>query len=347
MGLEPKKFSKLTGSPTADEKFLRPLKGAFPSLLLQYRELDKQQGTYAEPWLAFLHPDGYLRAQLDIGAKTGRMTASDPNVLAIPKHGEWGKVFRRAIRTARPGCVIASWDLSQIELRVLAEMSKDEALCAAFRDRIDIHSLTASKIWRIPIDTLQPQHRLPAKTTNFGIVMGIAGQGLADQMDANGISGWDQHSCDKLIQDWLKAYPRAAEWFQLNQAEAHQQGYVTGWGGKVFWLGGIHSTDKRVVSEAERQATALKVQGGAQYLIKRAMRRYWQAFHADLQAQGYIECLLQIHDELVFEMDEALIPAADAVLQECLCRTTPLSIPIESKGSVGRVWEGADWRDLA
>lgn len=349
LGLHPWRFSKQTGEPSADEKFLTPLQSSVPfvDLLLQYRELGKLDGTYRASWLAFLQPDGRLRPRLDIGAKTGRLTARDPNVLAIPKHSAWGKLFRNAIRTAVPGRVILAMDLSQIELRELADQSQDAAMCAAFRAGRDIHSETASRIWRIPIERLdEARHRLPAKTTNFGIVMGITGKGLSEQMGKFGITGWSEDTCTILIADWLKAFPGVATYMERRKAEALEHGYVTGRGGKVFWLAGVWSSDRRVREEAERQSHALPIQYGAQYLIKRAMARFWHDELPALRAKGYIECLLQIHDELVFELDEALVPEAAEVIHRVMTTTTPLSIPVEADGKVGPVWAGKDWRKL-
>jgi uracil-DNA glycosylase family 4 len=279
--------------------------------------------------------------------KTGRPAAKQFNVLAIPTRTELGRRVRKGF-IARPGHMLGTWDLSQIEMRVCAHESQDPLMLEIYhRDKSfpkwerDLHIITAAMVWGCKGEDVKTEWRTAIKSTGFGILMGITGKGLSDQMRLYGLKAedWPEDRCDELIRDWLGVYKGVDDFQQQSQAEARRYGAVRDMWGREFLLPHARCPLSWIREEALRQATALKFQAGAQGIEKRAMARLQRETFPKLRAAGYwVEPLVQIHDELVLEFDEDAWPVLHPMMIEALTTTSTMSVPIEAGGVMAKSW---------
>lgn len=316
-------------------------------LIQDGREIRKIKGTYCDPLPFLLGADGRLHPNYRITrTETGRPSAADPNVLAFPKHSTRGKLVRDGF-IVDEGHEMGEWDLAQIEMCVFAHDSNDAAMIAEICSGVDKHAATAGKMFgRDPHVILAEkaahtgqgeQQRFAAKAVNFGILMGITAFGLLDQFHKNGMLDWDLDQCERLLQEWFKAYPDAAAYIESKHAEARRYGCVRDMWGRLRWLEGIHSDDDYIRAEAERQAQATPTQSGAQGIIKRVMRAVWPTLKA-LRQDFWVEPLLQIHDALILEYDARQRALVDAVMMGAMTSTVQLRVPIKASASYGLRW---------
>jgi len=306
-------------------------------LILDWREADKLRGTYVEPMPGFVQADGRLHPHFRITrTATGRLSASDPNVLAFPKHSELGKLVRMGF-LAGPGHLLGEWDLNQIEMRVMAHDSQDPVMIEEFKSGLDKHISTAARLFGVAADRIKDEQRFAAKAVNFGILMGMTEVGLAAQFHKNGQRQWTEADCAHLLAEYFKLYKGVKAYVSGKHAEARRFGYVRDMWGRVRYLGGVHSPDRRIREEALRQAQATPIQSGAQGIIKRIMRRVWPEI-VELQAGAWVEPLLQIHDALIFEFEEAVRSVLDAVVMRAMRDTVTLRVPVTAKGTVAQRW---------
>jgi len=292
-----------------------------------------------------------VRAQFRLTViPTGRLAAHDPNVLAIPKHSAWGKRIRRAI-IAPPRFVFGNWDYSQLEMRVMAHVSQDVGLLKAYRNGEDIHAQTAFNIFGVkPIDQDESLHRLPAKTTGFGILMGISGYGLAEQLNAyaraaqveaaergeeTAVKLWEPDECARFIRIWLDTYPGVRRFQQARRREVEEYGIVRDLHGRRFLLPQVWCAQQKLVDHALRQAQAMPIQSGAQVIVKHAMA---QIPFLLTKFPRSVYPLLQVHDELDFEVRHTKLLAWDAALRSIMENATTLSVPIVAEGKAGPSW---------
>lgn len=370
------KTSKKTGKLKTDKKAVERLRTTDRAvdLIIRYREEDKVDSSFAIPiskvraWaLRNNRPLDRCPCTMRISrVVTGRLSATaieqgiGANLLAIPVRTDLGLLVRKGfVARPCPACgqerVLGTWDLDQIEMRVMADESQDPLLLELFNDpRRDVHSETAALMFRIDGASYlnkysgvhKVKHRYPAKRVGFGVITGIQGPGLLDQMRMAGIEGWTRESCDEIIQRWFEIYPGVRLYMDKCRAEALEQGFVRDRWGRIRYLPGANSPLRHIQEEALRQSHSHKIQAGAQGLMKRAMKAIWDLL-PDLNDAFRtcdvcvpIEPLLQVHDELLFEMtdDPAIKGVADEVIVHALTTTTPLSIPLGAKGGTGPTW---------
>jgi DNA polymerase-1 len=338
MGIEGGKKTK-TGAWVTDADVLEGLAAEgheLPRTIVDWRTLSKLRSTYTEALQAAINKEtGRVHTSFSMAvAQTGRLSSSDPNLQNIPVRTEEGRKIREAF-IADEGNVLVSADYSQIELRVLAHMADIDALKTAFRDGLDIHAMTASEMFGVPIEGMDPMVRRQAKAINFGIIYGISGFGLARQL------GIPQSEAADYIKTYFKRFPGIRAYMDETKAFAKEHGYVqTAFGRKVH-LAGIQSKGPQKAF-AERQAINAPIQGSAADIIKRAMVRMPEALaKAKLKAR----MLLQVHDELIFECPEKeaekLIKVAKETMQSAASPAMDLSVPLEVDARAAANWADA------
>lgn len=338
MGLEGGKKTK-TGAWQTDADVLEGLAAEghpLPRTIVDWRTLSKLRSTYTEALQAAINPNtGRVHTSFSMAvAQTGRLSSTDPNLQNIPIRTEEGRKIREAF-IADEGNVLVSADYSQIELRILAHIADIDALKTAFRDGLDIHAMTASEMFGVPIEGMDPMVRRQAKAINFGIIYGISGFGLARQL------GIPQGEARDYIKTYFERFPGIRAYMDDTKAFAKEKGYVTTAYGRKIHLAGIQSKGPQR-SFAERQAINAPIQGSAADIIKRAMIRMPDALaRAGLKAR----MLLQVHDELVFECPEAeaetLIEVARQTMQGAAGPALELSVPLVVDARAGRNWADA------
>ena len=307
-----------------------------PRTIVDWRGLSKLRSTYTEALQAAINPQtGRVHTSFSMAvAQTGRLSSTDPNLQNIPVRTEEGRKIREAF-IADEGNVLVSADYSQIELRILAHIADIDALKNAFRDGLDIHAMTASEMFGVPIEGMDPMVRRQAKAINFGIIYGISGFGLARQL------GIPQGEASEYIKTYFKRFPGIRAYMDETKAFAKENGFVTTAYGRKINLSGIKSKGPQR-SFAERQAINAPIQGSAADIIKRAMIRMPEALaKAGLSAR----MLLQVHDELVFECPEkeadALIDTAKATMQGAAGPALELSVPLVVDARAASNWAEA------
>ena len=308
----------------------------------EYREVYKLKNTFVDriPDFVNRYPhDGRVHATFrTTRVVTGRLAASDPNLLAQPEHGKWAKDFKRGW-VADDGHVLGAWDESQIELRVLAHLSRDPVLLAAYRDGLDLHAALAVRIFGgKEADHKKGTARLAAKAINFGIPMGMQAQGLALQLKKNGLTDVTEDDAQRWLDETAALYKGVVRYKQERIAEARRHGHIRCLSGRVRYIGGIRSWDRATKAEAERFAFSTPIQEGAQWVMKKAEARVWQDVIRPLQQAGeWIEPLMQVHDAIKLEMGEHL--AQDVHCMMVWAMTTAvgdmLTVPLEVVGEVG------------
>ena len=305
-----------------------------PARVLDWRQLAKLKNTYTDTLVGEINPaTGRVHTSYNqTGASTGRLSSSNPNLQNIPVRTEEGRKIRRAF-VAEKGWTLLSADYSQIELRLLAHVAGIEALKDAFRDGIDIHALTASQVFGVPVEGMDPMVRRQAKAINFGIIYGISAFGLARQL------GIPRSQAGAYIKAYFERYPGIRDYMERTKVEARAQGYVTTLFGRKCHLRGINDKNPARKSFAERAAINAPLQGGAADIIKRAMVRLPGAL---LDASLSARMLLQVHDELVFEVPEAEVDDTTAALvTKVMGSAASLEVPLVLDTGVGYNWDEA------
>jgi DNA polymerase-1 len=338
MGLEGGKKTK-TGAWVTDADVLEGLAAeghALPRTIVDWRTLSKLRSTYTEALQAAINKKtGRVHTSYAMAvAQTGRLSSSDPNLQNIPVRTEEGRKIRQAF-IADEGNVLVSADYSQIELRILAHMADIPALKQAFLNGLDIHAMTASEMFGVPIEGMDPMVRRQAKAINFGIIYGISGFGLARQL------GIPQGEAAEYIKTYFKRFPGIRAYMEETKDFAKEHGYVKTAFGRKIHLEAIKSKGP-AKAFAERQAINAPIQGSAADVIKRAMIRMPEALaKAGLKAR----MLLQVHDELVFECPEAeaerLIKLAQDTMQGAAMPALNLSVPLVVEARAAKNWAEA------
>ncbi|MBV1824661.1 DNA polymerase I [Komagataeibacter oboediens] len=304
-----------------------------PARILAWRQLAKLKSTYADALLNQINPaTGRVHTSFQMAVTTtGRLSSNDPNLQNIPIRTEEGGRIRRAF-VAAPGHVLVSADYSQIELRLLADVADIPALREAFELGQDIHARTASEVFGIPLEGMDPLTRRRAKAINFGIIYGISAFGLGRQL------GIPPGEARGYIDAYFARYPGIRDYMERVKAEARAKGYVTTPFGRRCWVPGI--ADKSAVRRnyAERQAINAPLQGGAADIIKRAMVRIPAAL-SDAGLDGRM--LLQVHDELVFEVRKDDADRLAALVRQVMESAATLSVPLVVETGTGTNWADA------
>ncbi len=306
---------------------------ALPARIVDWRQLSKLRSTYTEALVGQINPEtGRVHTSFAQAiASTGRLSSTDPNLQNIPIRTEEGSRIRRAF-VAEPGHALVSCDYSQIELRLMAHAADIAPLKEAFASGQDIHARTASEVFGVPMEGMDPTTRRRAKAINFGIIYGISAFGLARQL------GIDPGEARLYIQAYFERYPGIRAYMERTKEEARQYGYVLTLSGRRCWVPGIADKLAQRRAYAERQAINAPLQGSAADIIKRAMVH----LPAALQAAGlHARLLLQVHDELLFEASEAEAEQTAEVAKRVMENAAQLSVPLVVETGMGRSWAAA------
>lgn len=337
-----------TGAMSTGRKSIEHLRHTDDAIgaIIDWREHQKIRDAFCQPVLdripagEDLHP---IRCQIKTTrVHTRRLAAANPNLLAIPVRHELGRKVRSGYVCAE-GEVFGAWDLSQIEMRYMAHLAEDPLLCAMFQEGKDVHSETAARIFRIPIDKVDAMaHRYPAKRAGFGIITNIQGAGLYDQLRMSGCDGWSEDSCSKLIADWLGVFSGVARFLDECKKDVRDAGVVYDHWGMPRYLPGVWSSDFKARAEAERTASSHKIQGGAQGMIQNSMRWLRPQIREMQRAGVNVAWRLQVHDELILTFDEDLWDVMDALVMEALTQHCgiKLRVPVEASGNMSKSWGG-------
>ncbi|WP_374650333.1 DNA polymerase I [Dongia sp.] len=308
-----------------------------PQKVLDWRQLSKLKSTYADALPLAINPEtGRVHTSFALAAtSTGRLASTDPNLQNIPIRTEEGRKIRRAF-VAEPGNILLSVDYSQIELRLAAEMAEIEPLKQAFREGADIHAMTASQVFGVPIEGMDPMVRRQAKAINFGIIYGISAFGLAQQLSI------PQGEAKAYIDAYFKRYPGIRDYMERMKKFAREKGYVETLFGRRCHVPGINDKNPARRSFMERAAINAPLQGTAADIIKRAMIRMPSAF-AEAGLKGRM--LLQVHDELLFEVplaekDESA-RVARSVMEGAHLPAREISVPLIADAGTGMNWAEA------
>ena len=291
-----------------------------PARVLDWRQLSKLKSTYTDALLEHINPDtGRVHTSYSMtGANTGRLSSNDPNLQNIPVRTEEGRNIRRAF-VAEKGHALLSADYSQIELRILAHIANVDTLKQAFHDGLDIHALTASQVFDVPLDGMDPMVRRSAKAINFGIIYGISPFGLARQLSIA------QGEAKAYIEAYFERYPGIKDYMERTKKTAHETGFVTTLFGRRCHLPGINEKNPAHRGFSERAAINAPIQGTAADIIKRAMIVMEDALReAGLKAR----MLLQVHDELIFEVPKDEIDATAEVARRVMAGAAELDVPL-------------------
>ncbi|HEV8264424.1 MAG TPA: DNA polymerase I [Gemmatimonadales bacterium] len=304
-----------------------------PRLMIEYRELTKLKSTYVDALPGFVHPaTGRVHTSFNqTGASTGRLSSAEPNLQNIPVRTPRGEEIRRAF-IAPPGCLLLTADYSQIELRLLAHLSGDRAFVDAFERGGDIHRQTAAVIFGVPEERVTPEMRARAKTINFGTIYGQGPFALSRQL------GITQDEAKTFIKQYFERFAGVRAWLDATVAEARQRGYVETLFGRRCYIPQLKDKSYTVRAFGERIATNSPLQGSAADLIKIAMIR----IHAALGEAGLAaRMVLQVHDELVFEVPEGERAAAARLVKREMEGVTQLRVPLVVSIGAGRNWVDA------
>jgi len=320
-----------TGYST-EASVMEVLRGAHPiiELILKYRQLSKLKSTYVDALPALInHKTRRVHTNFNqTGTATGRLSSSDPNLQNIPIRGETGSKIRKAIM-APPGAYLLSADYSQIDLRVLAHLSQDPGLIAAFAHDEDIHAMTASKIFGIPAAEVTSEMRRNAKTVNFGVVYGMSDYGLEQATNLS------REEASQFIALYFEKYPKVKEYLDATKEQARKLGYVQTVLGRRRFLPEINSSNRMVREAAERMAINAPVQGSSADIIKIAMIN----LHREMGKRNLkSKMLLQIHDELLFEVPEEEVEEMKSLVVELMSRAFELCVPVRIDIKLGRNW---------
>ncbi len=325
-----------TGQPSTAESVLQELAYDYrlPAVILEYRSLSKLVSTYIDALPKRINPStqrvhtSYNQAV----TATGRLSSSEPNLQNIPIRSEEGRLIRTAF-IAPPGEVILAADYSQIELRIMAHLSQDANLLKAFINGWDIHTATASEIFGVHLEDVSKEQRRRAKAVNFGLIYGMSAFGLAKQI------GVERQDAQQYIDRYFNRYPGVLNYMENTRKKAHEQGYVETLFGRRLYLPEINTRNMMRQKAAERMAINAPMQGTAADIIKKAMLAVanWQ----DQQANPYLRMIMQVHDELVFEVRQEAVDKAQAIVRTLMEDTVKLSVPLLVSIGVGQNWDEA------
>jgi len=324
-----------SGAPSTNEEALEAIadQHELPRIILEYRGLAKLRSTYTDKLPEMVNPDtGRVHTSYhQAGAATGRLSSSDPNLQNIPIRSEDGRRIRTAF-VAPPGRKIVACDYSQIELRIMAHLSGDEALVRAFESGADVHRATAAEVFGKPLDDVSGNERRAAKAINFGLMYGMSAFGLAKQL------GIARGEAQDYIGLYFSRYPGVRDFMDRTRQQARDAGYVETVFGRRLALDYIHSRNAAQRAGAERAAINAPMQGTAADIIKRAMVRVdgWLDEHRDRALM-----VLQVHDELVFEVDEAFLPTLLEQAPALMAGAAELRVPLVVDTGVGNNWDEA------
>ncbi|CAI1181892.1 DNA polymerase I [Serratia quinivorans] len=324
------------GAPSTNEEVLAELALDYPlpKVILEYRGLAKLKTTYTDKLPLMINPvSGRVHTSYHQAVTaTGRLSSSDPNLQNIPVRNDEGRRIRQAF-IAPEGYRIVAADYSQIELRIMAHLSQDEGLLKAFAAGEDIHRATAAEVFGLPLDKVTNEQRRSAKAINFGLIYGMSAFGLARQL------GIPRGEAQRYMDLYFERYPGVLEYMERTRQQAASQGYVSTLDGRRLYLPDVSSSNGMRRKAAERAAINAPMQGTAADIIKRAMIEV----DAWLQAQEkpLVRMIMQVHDELVFEVHESVLEESNQRIRELMENSMALAVPLKVDVGVGANWDEA------
>ncbi|MBT5489022.1 MAG: DNA polymerase I [Halieaceae bacterium] len=323
------------GAPSTAEEVLAELALDYPlpAVLMEYRSLSKLKSTYTDKLPGMIDPKtGRVHTSYHQAVTaTGRLSSSDPNLQNIPIRTEEGRRIRQAF-IAAPGCKIVAADYSQIELRIMAHLSQDPGLLAAFAEGLDVHSATAAEVFAVDIEQVSVDQRRKAKAINFGLIYGMSAFGLAKQL------GIGRHEAQQYIDVYFARYPGVADYMARTRALAHEKGYVETLKGRRLYLPEINARNRQRQQAAERTAINAPMQGTAADLIKLAML----AVDAWIHSSGVdARLMMQVHDELVFEVADDAVAGLSEKVAALMSDIGWLDVPLVVEVGTGDNWDEA------
>ncbi|WP_104041259.1 DNA polymerase I [Vibrio hyugaensis] len=325
-----------SGTPSTNEEVLQELALDYPlpKLILEYRGLAKLKSTYTDKLPKMINPStGRVHTSYHQAVTaTGRLSSTDPNLQNIPIRNEEGRRIRQAF-IAPTGYKILAVDYSQIELRIMAHLSGDQALLDAFRDGKDIHAATAAEIMGVSIDQVSSEQRRRAKAVNFGLIYGMSAFGLAKQL------GIPRGEAQAYMDKYFERYPGVMQYMEDTRSTASAQGYVETIFGRRLHLPEIQSRNGMRRKAAERAAINAPMQGTAADIIKKAMLLVdgW----IQQEGNGRVKLLMQVHDELVFEVEESSLSEIENKVQNLMESAAELKVPLVAEAGHGDNWDQA------
>ena len=329
MGLPAKKKTKSGYSTNAD--VLESLQDENPIIekILWFRTLSKLYSTYCEGLLKVIGEDGRIHSSfIQTETRTGRISSTEPNLQNIPVRKEIGREMRKFF-VAKDGCLLADADYSQIELRVLSHIADDEEMLKAFNDEVDIHTVTASQVFNMPLELVTPLMRSRAKAVNFGIVYGIGAFSLAKDI------GVTRKEADDYIKGYLRHYAGVDKYMETVAKEAKEKGYVSTLWGRRRYLPELNSSNGMLRAFGERVARNMPIQGTAADIIKIAMVRVYNRLKEEKMDAKLI---LQVHDELIVEAPENEIEKAAKILSEEMENACEMKVRLRADVNTGKTW---------
>ncbi|WP_272538940.1 DNA polymerase I [Providencia sp. PROV197] len=324
-----------SGAASTNEEVLEELalNHALPKLLLEHRSLAKLKSTYTDKLPLMINPrTGRVHTSYHQAVTaTGRLSSRDPNLQNIPVRTEEGRRIRQAF-VARDGYKVMAADYSQIELRIMAHLSQDKGLLTAFAEGKDIHKATAAEVFGIPLDEVTSDQRRSAKAINFGLIYGMSAFGLARQL------GIPRGEAQRYMDLYFERYPGVLRYMENTRLQASEQGYVETLEGRRLYLADIKSSNGMRRKAAEREAINAPMQGTAADIIKKAMI----AVDNWLQTEKpQADMLMQVHDELVFEVKESELERVQAQVQALMEQSLKLDVPLKVEVGIGNNWDEA------
>ncbi len=331
MKLDSKAKKTKTGQYSTSEDTLKKYKNKFSIVdkILEWRSLTKLKSTYVDSLPKQINPlTGRIHTHFNQAVTaTGRLSSTDPNLQNIPIRTEWGREIRKAF-VAEKGHKLVSADYSQIELRLIASFSKDEEMLKAFRAGEDIHIATAAKVFGIPLEQVTKEQRSHAKSVNYGIIYGLSAHGLSQQ------TGLSRSESKQLIDTYFETYPTLKNYIAGQVDKVRQKGYAETILGRRRYLKDIDSRNAIVRAAAERNAVNAPLQGSAADIIKKAMID----IQAELKQNYKTKMLLQVHDELVFEVPENELDSIKNLIKDKMENVVKLDVPLTVDIGIGDNW---------
>ena len=325
-----------TGAPSTAEDVLAELalEYEFPKLITEHRGLSKLKSTYTDklPKMQNAQTGRVHTSYHQAVAATGRLSSTDPNLQNIPIRTEEGRRIRQAF-IAPPGKKIVAVDYSQIELRIMAHLSQDKALLDAFAQGKDIHRATAAEVFGVPLEQVTSEQRRSAKAVNFGLIYGMSAFGLAKQL------GVGRNEAQQYVDKYFERFPGVLNYMERTRAQAHEAGYVETLFGRRLYLPEINAQNMARRKGAERAAINAPMQGTAADIIKKAMIVVdaWLA----RQQEPVAAMIMQVHDELVFEVDADKVEVVKQQLVDLMATAAKLDVPLLAEAGAGENWDQA------
>ncbi|WP_088329687.1 DNA polymerase I [Lacimicrobium sp. SS2-24] len=324
------------GAPSTSEDVLQTLAMDYPlpKLLMEYRGLSKLKNTYTDKLPKMInHRTGRVHTSYHQAvAATGRLSSTDPNLQNIPIRTEQGRKVRKAF-VAPKGCKIVAADYSQIELRIMAHLSGDKGLLNAFAKGLDIHKATAAEVFNVPLDDVTSEQRRNAKAINFGLIYGMSAFGLSQQLSI------PRHEAQAYMDLYFERYPGVLRYMHDTREQAKSQGYVSTVFGRRLYLPEIKSSNGARRKGAERAAINAPMQGTAADIIKKAMLTVSDWIKKD--ASQDVKMIMQVHDELIFEIKEQNVEAHRQRIVELMEKASTLDVPLLVEAGIGDNWDQA------